>query len=47
MDDEAVEEIVRLRAFEVAVGVCRSHFGVDLETAKLVVTAALKEKQGK
>jgi excisionase family DNA binding protein len=32
----------RLRAFEYAVSVCRSHYRVDLETAKRMVSDAIK-----
>jgi hypothetical protein len=44
---DAGEDEAKLRALEFTVSVCRSLFGVDLETAKLVVTAALQERQGK
>ena len=35
------EEEARLRAFEFVVNAHRAHFGVDLETAKRAVTAAI------
>jgi hypothetical protein len=37
----------RLRAFEHAVGVCRNHYRVDLETAKLMTADAIKQARAK
>jgi hypothetical protein len=37
----------RLRAFEHAIGVCRTHYRVDLETAKRMVSDAIKAARAK
>ena len=37
----------RLRAFEYAVGVCRAHYRVDLETAKKMVSDAIRLARAK
>jgi hypothetical protein len=37
------ENEARARAYEYTVGVCRAHYGVDLETAKRMVRDALKQ----
>jgi hypothetical protein len=37
----------RLRAFEHAVSVCRAHYRVDLETAKKMVSDAIKQARAK